>query len=84
MLVVVKQEHIENGMNGKSNMCPIALAIKDALVTTTVNVYRDKCGVDNIIYDLPYEANQFLHDYDNFEGVRPIIFCLKESSDNTF
>ena len=85
MRVKVTQEHIDLGWRHHFAWCPIGRAILDMK-----GVHDVKVGMDRIRWitsadgpfsaETPPEAQQFINDFDNKEGVKPFEFDLKPKS----
>ncbi|HVT61862.1 MAG TPA: hypothetical protein VHD33_00030 [Legionellaceae bacterium] len=78
--IKVTQEDINNGVAGSAMSCPIARAItrrfglkENPKVGSLVATYWTK---DNELrqFQLPYQAKEFIYNFDNQLGVKPISF----------
>ena len=76
--IVVKQEHIDEGIPGDELSCPIALAVAEQYPELkTVEVCSDTLIVSNEIaedYTLPEVAQEFIASFDYELEVKPFEF----------
>lgn len=63
IIINLAQEHINKGIKGNVKLCPIALAIKDA-VTLAVEVGANTANIGNDTYLLPSHIRKFIHRFD--------------------
>ncbi len=76
--IQVTQKHIDEGVPGECDRCPIALAMHDAL-KLNVSVGDYDCWTDEYVeVELPKEAKIFVHDFDRLEPVHPFSFEIDE------
>lgn len=81
MKIEVTQDNIDKGVRGYASLCPIALAIaRDypdilPLVFSKYAVLKD-IGGDNLFYDLPWTALDFIYHFDHKFEVKPFSFEL--------
>jgi len=80
MIILVKREHIDNGVANSSSCCPIALACKDAGLKNVWVDHRSICYLlnDNIFryIPLPSVAMEFVRHFDAGEYVTLFSFDL--------
>lgn len=83
MLIKVTQEDINNGRPLKSCECPVALACKRALNVDkvyidgySVTIYSDDHLYYVAEYKLPYNAAEFIEDFDGDHAIAPFEFEL--------
>jgi len=82
--VKVTKKHINFGMMGDSDQCPIALALRgkgfEKVCVGTTDTYFEVLNGKSKSYSyyLPKKARQFIEDFDNAGDVSPIEFVLKE------
>lgn len=83
--VKVTQEHINEGVPGKPCKCPIALAIREQgnedVSVSPWNVAFFLPNGDKLYYRLPYEAQQFIKNFDSSVNriyAKPFEFELSE------
>ena len=82
MRVEVTEDDIHEGVKGCHWSCALALAIGRVEGVVSCNVTG--CGVwvefdddTELDYDLPGDAQAFVHDFDNGENVEPQVFVLE-------
>lgn len=76
MKVKVTQSHINDG-HSEPELCPIALALKEALgPNTIVEVTELYIIIDDQEYKTPDSAGIFIHEYDSAKDVTPFEFEL--------
>ena len=68
--------HIRDGIPGSACDCPIALALKDSLLTDSVKVDSDGIYVNNRKFDVDKKDLKFIDRFDNGKRVRPYWFTL--------
>lgn len=78
MRITVTQEHIDKGLPGMTDECPIALAVKalgyDRVCVDDESVEASR-GEGRLFYGyLSDEATQFVHDFDGEIDVEPFTF----------
>lgn len=71
--VKVTKQHIKNGKQDNVHFCPIALAVR-ALGYKRVTVDSDNIITRNACFSMPYEASDFVFDFDEFRPVKPFTF----------
>lgn len=78
MKIAVTQEHIDKGDRQNCRECPVALAAKEALKTSAVEVLYHSMVVQGHRYTLPTEAAVFVSAFDDRgrESVKPFKFDL--------
>jgi hypothetical protein len=79
MRVNVTAKHIKRGKRGNPSSCPIAQALQDTEMFSSVRVYNTvarviKDGYNNMSSMLPKKAQQFIHDFDTKKKVKPFRF----------
>lgn len=78
--ISVEQKHIDKGVPGKGSFCPIALAIKDTMLSYDyVMVTPYKIFVSDGVKHLPIRARIFVSKFDKHKPVKPFKFYLKAS-----
>ena len=81
--VVVTAKDIKRGKQGQSKSCPIALATKRCLrkrveIIDTIRVFMDTGYlIDDIHYNMPDKAINFIRNFDGGEPVKPFTFIAK-------
>jgi hypothetical protein len=87
ILVKVTQDDIDKALDiyrkalirghyRRSNYCPIALALKRLRPGTPIAVGTYYCDFDNIIYELPYVAQEAVANFDAGRKIAPFAFNL--------
>lgn len=83
MKIEVTQKDIDYGIQGESELCPIARAVKREtkrknvhVDRSTVEIYRNKSNGSNF-YTLPPKAQTFVRRFDRQESVKPFSFELE-------
>lgn len=74
--IYVTPDDINKGTVGNSTECPIAQAVKRRLNSSDVWVYPEAMYVDNVRYEMPRIAAEFIVDYDDHQPVQPVRFKL--------
>lgn len=83
--ITIEQHDIDNGMRGWCGRCPVARAANRVVVagysthvTTSRLSLKDSDGLVMCghTFHLPYEARQFIRDFDQEEPVAPFQFQL--------
>lgn len=83
MLVQVRQAHIGRGMRLVPTECPIAQALYDQCgADTIVKVHASRVSLKKgeasaLLYDLPFEARQFIACFDGAHPVKPLTFVME-------
>lgn len=81
--VHVSWQHIRCGTPGECDICPIALALRDALPRVSVSVtvtYPDRKAtayLDSVTVNLPEPCLEFMQAYDREEEALPFSFHLE-------
>lgn len=84
MKIEVKQSHIDKGVKVHSCLCPVALAIKDALDAPDNSVSVGTWGIniklnmfnETIEIDFNSKVSQFISQFDRGVNVKPMSFHL--------
>ena len=76
LIVKITWAHIRDGQRGSDCDCPIALAVKDALLTNSVRVGADGIYINHLRWDVDKEDLKFIERFDNGKRVRPYSFRL--------
>lgn len=80
VVISVKQGHIEAGIPGDDNFCPIALALHEMgpeyqnLSVGSWRLWDRSDGHLEPVADLPREATTFVFDFDKERTVHPFTF----------
>lgn len=77
MKIEVKKTHIRRGKQRRPDSCPIALAIKESLGVTNVQVWNDTIDIGKKSFDIPYDAEAFIEQFDECKkNAEPFTFEL--------
>jgi hypothetical protein len=82
-VIRVTADHIANGKRGRTDRCPIALAIRTQWPDVAVDVHpREAAAQDTVSFlryraMLPDEARDFVAEYDDGGDVDPFEFAVK-------
>ena len=68
--------HIRDGVPGSECNCPIALAVKDALLTEDVRVLAEAIYINGVRYDTDKEDVRFMARFDGGKRVKPYSFSI--------
>ena len=74
--IKITKEHIRKGVRGSACECPIALALKETLITNNVHVDMDGMRVNHVSYALDKKDRKFIERFDAGMPVRPYDFDL--------
>jgi hypothetical protein len=81
MKIKVTQEHINKGISGDMNKCPIALAVLEATHLPSLSVSTDYVIIDigtrKLSRKLPDEVKEFITAFDFHHLVKPFEFELE-------
>ena len=84
MHIKVLQHHIDEGIKGDPNYCPIALAIREQKPAAEHVVVHGWTIIDGYWWDTPHEAMGFIAQFDSHDpDVRPFEFDLKGEGNPT-
>lgn len=72
----VTKDHIRRGVRGSACDCPIALALKQTLITHNVSVSSTAIVVNNIGFSVDKKDLRFIERFDAGQPVRPYSFDL--------
>lgn len=72
----ITKAHIRDGERGSECNCPIALALKDTLLTESVRVNSEGIVVNGRSFKLDKKDRTFMSRFDNYKQVRPYSFSL--------
>lgn len=77
--VIVTKEDIKNGVPRSGRSCPIALALRRKVEPTegAVMVSSTVATIGTSNYRLPYEATNFVINFDSGKPVQPFEFDLR-------
>lgn len=78
--IKITKAHIRDGLRGSECDCPIALALKDALITDNVRVNGDGIYVNNARFDLDDKDRRFMSRFDEGLRVRPYSFSINRTN----
>ncbi len=76
MIIKVSDKHIKDGMKGKANYCPIALALREVVNTDNVSVDGSEIVIDKEFLPTPGVAESFIGQFDGNKPVKPFSFEL--------
>lgn len=76
--VRIKQKHIAEGVRESVHSCPIALAVKEALLTDAVQVNRENMWVNGKFFELERAEQRFVDSFDNGKRVKPFTMVFEE------
>lgn len=71
MVIKVTKEHIRRGVKGKTDRCPLALAIREATGNREAWVDNYKGGAKGRVFLLNEKARKFVRKFDNYWFFRP-------------
>lgn len=74
--ISIAPRHIRCGTKGSMESCPIALAIKEALLTDNVKVDGSGIFINERKYEVDKKDLRFIERFDNGERVSPYSFEL--------
>ena len=74
--VKVTKKHIKCGVKGNEYLCPIARAVR-ALGYKRVSVDSVSIITRNQTFSVPYQAGDFIWDFDKGQKVRPFTFIAR-------
>ena len=79
MKITVTKEHIKKGKPNLGYACPIALAVREQLHLSAVEVHVDGAGITagTMDYEIPRAAVLFFWRFDEGKSVKPFSFNLK-------
>lgn len=82
MLIMVTQQHIDDGVPSKPQNCPVANALKEHFPGCTVKVIHSICFISNQLYHLPSEVPEKIYQFDQTKEMTPFEFelCLSKSA----
>lgn len=72
----ITRAHIRDGVRGSECNCPIALALKDALITNNVSVSGSGIYVNGTKFEVDKNDLKFIDRFDRGQRVRPYSFSL--------
>lgn len=72
----IRQIHIDTGVQGEPDSCPVALAIKEAGYERSVG---DEIIIDGLKFKLPQAVSDFVADFDGGENPVPFSFDLTDN-----
>jgi hypothetical protein len=72
----VTREHIRKGIRGSPCDCPIALAIKEALITQAVSIGSWQWMINHVRFLAEDKDVRFMQRFDEGKPVRPYSFFL--------
>lgn len=75
--ISITRAHIRDGVRGSKCDCPIALALKDSLITTNVHVDGGGLWVNGLSFEVDKRDMRFMHRFDDGQRVLPYSFELK-------
>lgn len=73
----VTKEHIRRGVRRSMCDCPIALALKEALLTKDVSVTSSQMIVNHLMFMTDLADARFIKGFDEGKTVRPYSFSLR-------
>jgi hypothetical protein len=76
MIIQVTKDDIKNGKRLNDCQCPIALAFKRNGFES-VKVTRHFVELEGFDFELPFEAENFVKDFDNKKNVEPFQFKVE-------
>lgn len=80
MLIKVTAEHISKGYRAHADLCPVALAVKEALPGHIVQVGCRSVFINRVEYPLSPRVNEIVYAYDIGRFTEPFEFELPVSS----
>jgi hypothetical protein len=69
--VNVTKDHIRKGIRGSACDCPLALALKETLITTNVSVDANSIRVNHVYFKTDKKDVRFIERFDAGKPVRP-------------
>lgn len=72
----VTRAHIRDGEKGSESGCPIALALKDTLLTESVHVSVDRMTFNNLYVPTNEKDRRFIERFDKGLKVSPYSFDI--------
>lgn len=72
----VTNDHIRRGVRGSACDCPIALALKETLITNSVSVTGARMLVNHVWFVVDKKDIRFMERFDAGQPVRPYSFDL--------
>lgn len=78
--ISITKAHIRDGVPGNECDCPIALALKDALLTNDVAVNPDGMRVNNRTFSADKKDRRFIERFDNGKPVKPYSFEINRTN----
>lgn len=76
MKIKVTKEHIDKGVKGSWDCCPIALAIKEQLNIESIEVNDELISTQERDYRTPLSCVNFMEKFDEGDPVTPFEFEL--------
>jgi hypothetical protein len=80
--IILKPEHVSNGLRGATTRCAFTLAIQESQATFDVETYGPDVFVNGKHFLMDKETVEYLKEYDNdkkYVPPLPFTFILKES-----
>lgn len=74
----ITDQKIEDGQPGEIDLCPVALALKEAFKTDNVSVDQNTLSVTvSYEFETPAKVRQFIKKFDDNQQVQPFEFTLR-------
>jgi len=80
MKIQITQEHIDQGIPGCKENCPIALAYKEQFPKKKISIHNGRIFIDGEEYGCGHVIQQFIRDFDEGKSISP--FHIEHESDN--
>lgn len=74
--ITITADHIRRGERGSECNCPIALALKETLITNTVSVNATGIHINHYPYNLDEKDRKFMERFDKGWSVKGYSFWL--------
>ena len=78
MQIEITQDDIDNGERGRTDRCPIALALRRVPGAERTSAGRISCTINNKVYRMSAAAQRFVVAFDHDKPVRPMRFAIYE------
>lgn len=80
IIIRITRAHIRDGEAGSLCDCPIALALKDTLITNNVRVDAYGIHVNHVAFAVSKKDRSFIARFDEGKPVKPYSFELQRTS----
>ena len=73
--IEITQEDIDRGMRGRSDFCPVALALRRKWPEAEMGCFA--CDLGNRLVLVPELVSKFVEDFDSGKPVKPFTFEIE-------